>query len=311
MIESFYKFDPFNSTDRSKVIELLKKYFREDFYRELRNDKQLETQAQVDTPTSCESTSNQLLLEKITELKQKLETVTKESEESSTEIASLTEELNRQKEINAKSSSKHEEKMKAKQDECQRLYKRITELEGQLKEANKRYKEDMETAQALHEDEKKNLEDKISEKDNAYLTLQRNSINNERELKKEIERLNSTLSEYKPDLGAEVGEEKLYKIDERRSIPTLIVTNSDDAPYIVQIAENGKALFRFNVDKGPSSSACANIEKMLSPFCEIEGQVEDANCIINAGDGIAEISPLANKEISKIIKKAKISLVRK
>ena len=315
MTERIYKFDFFNPQDRNDVIEFLKQYFKQDLERAMRYLSQTPVRANKEDEGINEDSAAYSLLRQKQDFEEKLKATKDENKKVNAENESLRNQIGELKETverYQKSASKHDQKMQDKAEEIRRLNERLIAFEKQLNEAKANLEKNAKEAQEKLEEERKNHQAEIDKKDSESRELQRNYLNRENELKKELEQLKSRLSEYEPDLGAEVGDEKLYQIDEYSQEPTLIETKSSDAPYIVQIAGNGKARFRFNSNALPLA-ACRDRESVLLPFCEIiEGKDnENANTIINAGDGIAQISSIDQTiSKSKIQTLAKIRLIK-
>lgn len=316
MTERIYKFDFFNPQERNEVIEFLKKYFKQDLERAMRYLTQTQAQAQVsdkdesiineESPAYELVRKNAKLEDDLRATKVENKRVIAENESLRDQIAQLNADIERYK----KSVSKHEQKMQEKTEEIKKQSDRALAFEKQLNEAKANLEKNAKEAQEILDAEEKKHLAEIDKKESDFRELQRTYLNRETGLKKEIDKLKSRLKEFEPDLGAEVGDEKLYQIDEYSPEPTLIETNSADAPYIVQIAGNGKARFRFN-SNAPHLAACKDRERVILPFCEIvEGKDnENANSIINAGDGIAQISS-SDQTISKILTPAKVRLVK-
>lgn len=314
MTERVYKFDFFNPQERNEVIEFLKQYFKQDLERAMRyltqtqapKSEKEEAIINEESPAYELVRKNAKLEDDLRATKVENKRVIAENESLRDQIAQLNADIDRYK----KSVSKHEQKMQEKTEEIKKQSERALDFEKQLNVARANLEKNAKEAQEKLDAEVKNHQAEIANKESELREMQRNYLNRENGHKKEIEQLKSRLSEYEPDLGAEVGEEKLYQIDEYSPEPTLIETNSADAPYIVQIAGNGKARFRFNSNALPLA-ACKDRERVLLPFCEIvEGKDnENANNIINAGDGIAQISS-SDQSISKILTPAKIRLVK-
>lgn len=84
-------------------------------------------------------------------------------------------------------------------------------------------------------------------------------------------------------------------------------TNRSDAPYLGYYLECPKKVeYRFNIDDGRHIEVCSDIEKQLTPFCEITERDERANRVENEENGEAEF----NGNYLTITKKAKIKLIK-
>lgn len=148
---------------------------------------------------------------------------------------------------------------------------------------------------------RKNAEIEALNKELYRLQDQKNAI--ERQLQTKIQELQRRLDAYEPSFAGADGEEQYYNI----SNGILTQTNSVDAPYKARIFSNGKASFQFNVDKGPCKEACNYKDKFILPFCEIEEEQLQSNCIRPGQWGEALYNSAG--DLSVIIK-AKVKLIR-
>ena len=140
----------------------------------------------------------------------------------------------------------------------------------------------------------------------ANVTLNRNLSNCEQEnkvLEAKIKDLNEKLSAFIPGYGGEGGM-IYYKPDGEKLETTTIHAN---ALFVGASIGDNSFEFQFNEEKGPHLKAIQTQKESLVPFCEIEYSAPEGNYIENGEKGSFS---LINGEF-KIIKKAKISIVKK
>lgn len=243
------------------------------------------------------------LVKRNTDLSSQIQSLENQIKEKDASIKELNETIKVAKRNASSEASSHEQELQIRDQTIDNLNSKIEELREKLSESEAKVKES-ETLLELTETEHKQAMSKLQEDNNKQVS---NLSKRNNELENRIESLTKKLQAYDPDLGAKVGEEMTYQIDETASQPTLTQTMSDDAPYIVQKNENGTVSFKFNYEKGKAKTAIANRETWLEPFCEIE-EVPGANAIRLAGVGIAELN--ASGDINVIKQKAKIKLVK-
>lgn len=127
-------------------------------------------------------------------------------------------------------------------------------------------------------------------------------LNNE--LEAEIKKLKEKLSAFVVGYGEE-GDNvlKYFKPEDEKLEETTI----QNAAFFIGLSRGEDVFeFQFNEEKAPHNKAIQYKSQILIPFCDVENEVQDANCIINNHKGSFSIA----NGVFKIIEKAKISLIK-
>lgn len=176
---------------------------------------------------------------------------------------------------------------------------------NKLKNLDFEYQKCQEFVDSLKEEleNERNRNNSLLENNNKLNAELATSIESNSELKVEIKLLKDKLRAFIPGYGSE-GEKIYYKPDGEKLETTTIHAN---ALFVgASIGENVYE-FQFNEEKGPHLKAIQTMKESLVPFCEIEYSAPEGNYIENGEKGSFS---LINGEF-KIIKKAKISIVKK
>jgi len=300
MVTNEIKFDPTSPQERSRVIEYLIQLCKDDV------ERTLSRVCGMRSPQVSSTYSHQQFLDKINELNGTVRILEEQKKTLEDKITDMNSDLERYQKV----VSKHDSKIESKDTEIAKLKEQVDKLQQHLQKTEQDAKQAAKEADDKLTEEQIKYESELEKKENQIQQLESDRIKETRKLGKEIERLQTQLQEFVPNIGGVLGEEQGYQLDEAAQSPTLTQTMDYSAPYIVVISDNGKARFHFNIEKGPATEAIAKRNSMLAPFCEIIEEMDNANSIQLAGEGIATISSMGDLRSSDVITKAKIRLVR-
>ena len=172
---------------------------------------------------------------------------------------------------------------------CEETSQQINAKDEEIQKLRMQYSEEKEKADKVKND----LIDDIEKK--------RQNIER---LCKEIEELKRRLSEFIPTFGSGESQEEWY-MEICGDKKTLQRSNNNQEPFKAIVNANGEASFTFNVDKGPHREYCQNTQE-LTPFCDIEDQIDGANRIVARAWGKGHVT----NDVLTVESKAKIKLVR-
>ena len=172
---------------------------------------------------------------------------------------------------------------------CEEASQQINAKDEEIRDLKQKHSEDNKTA----DEEIKKLKDDI---ENKQQEIERQGS--------EIDELRRRLSEFIPTFGSGESQEEWYMeiVGDKK---TLLRSNNEQDPFKAIVSANGDASFSFNVDKGPHREYCQNTQK-LTPFCDIEDQMDGANRIVAGAWGKGHVA----NDVLTVESKAKVKLVR-
>lgn len=202
-------------------------------------------------------------------------------------------ELEKEIQMHQKENEKNQKLLSDKDDEIEKIQQLVQKQTKNSKELEDELLKALDAKEKIEEESKSQLE-----------TLRKEYSKSLNKKDEEISRLKKKLESYSISFGSDDPSEKIYfEVSENGTLEESTIS-SDSLYYASKSGDIYK--YTINTDNGPTSEAVKDINRYLTPYCNIKVKMEGANTIQIVSVGKAKLMVGA----VEVIEKAVISLIK-